>query len=780
MHHINVDYNHDLPPLESLLATVTHPGDFFVDGALEIPMPRLVVEGVGPLSFPIPLPQIETLLQHATPAPYGRGPETLVDPAVRNVWQIPPHAVNLSGKSWPTTFHQILSQVAAGLGCPPASVSAELYKLLIYPPGGFFLAHRDTEKAPGMFATLVLTLPSPHTGGALRIRHAGREVTIASPAADPSDLTFAAFYADCEHEVLPVEDGYRVCLVYNLLQTPGAPSPQPPHHAPQIEQATTLLANFWSSPAPARKLAWLLEHQYSPASLTCSALKGADLARSRVLRQAAARAGCDLHLATVHIGESGAAEITDPGFYGSRRARYRYDPEPDEEVDDSRFEALTVDDSWRYLDDWSDPHDRPVAFGRIPLDHGELLPANALDGEPPDQQRLTEATGNEGASYERSYRRAALVLWPTAQTVDVLLDAGVTAAIPYLQKLLAETDSPPPTAIAAARRVLEKWPNPSSLSTYYSLRHAPGPAERSAMLAILSALRQPDLLTAFVHQGVIPAYDGSENAALLAAAPTLAGTQAAPLFAALIRAALPEHPAACVELLHALADNPSPLYLAVADAAVAALDATQILPAAPPPLLLANLLSALACFGDGSRAAAAAVAIASRPAVFSPVTLVVPALEHLSALPRALETLWTSAAEYLLARSEHPPLPPADWRLNVKITCPCPDCAELQAFAHSPTEITHRFRVKQERRSHLHRSIETHGLDMTHRTERTGSPQTLVCTKDRRTFKARTLEYRQEVAAMRTLLQTSGLATSPAALSDRLATALRAAAADPR
>ena len=69
-----------------------------------------------------------------------------------------------------------------------------------------------------MFGTLVVTLPSTYRGGALRIRHAGREVTVETGATDPSEISFAAFYADCEHEVLPVREGNRVCLVYNLVQ----------------------------------------------------------------------------------------------------------------------------------------------------------------------------------------------------------------------------------------------------------------------------------------------------------------------------------------------------------------------------------------------------------------------------------------------------------------------------------------------------------------------------------------------------------------------------------
>jgi 2OG-Fe(II) oxygenase superfamily len=50
-------------------------------------------------------------------------------------------------------------------------VTATLYNLLIYDKGSFFVSHRDTEKAPGMIATLVLTLPSQPEGGELVVRH---------------------------------------------------------------------------------------------------------------------------------------------------------------------------------------------------------------------------------------------------------------------------------------------------------------------------------------------------------------------------------------------------------------------------------------------------------------------------------------------------------------------------------------------------------------------------------------------------------------------------------
>jgi hypothetical protein len=185
MEEIEIAYNQELKSLEAVLAGVKNPGDFFISGMEEMPMPRIEVEGTGALSFPVPAAQIAALVRTAERAPYGRGEKTIVDTSVRNVWQIAPGKVKIGGKSWAVNFKKILSTVTAGLGCDDPTISAELYKLLVYKEGGFFLAHRDTEKTDGMFGTLVVTLPSSYRGGALRIRHGSREVTVETKATDP-------------------------------------------------------------------------------------------------------------------------------------------------------------------------------------------------------------------------------------------------------------------------------------------------------------------------------------------------------------------------------------------------------------------------------------------------------------------------------------------------------------------------------------------------------------------------------------------------------------------
>ena len=212
--------------LADILSTVRRPGDFFASGRIELLTPRLEVDGVGPIALPLLPMQAEQLVAAAERAPYGWGTDTLVDIQVRRTWQIAAEKVRIGGKHWAPMLDATLGRVAEGLGIADP-IAAELYKLLVYDQGSFFVSHRDTEKAPGMFGTLVLAFPSNSTGGELAVKHKGREVRFDLRSEDPSEAAFAAFYADCIHEVLPVTSGCRLTLVFNLLRKGRGPLPIP-------------------------------------------------------------------------------------------------------------------------------------------------------------------------------------------------------------------------------------------------------------------------------------------------------------------------------------------------------------------------------------------------------------------------------------------------------------------------------------------------------------------------------------------------------------------------
>jgi hypothetical protein len=771
-------YSRSLAPLESLLAGVKRPGDFCVHGALALPMPMVQVDGVGLLSFPLPQAQMAALIAAAERAPYGRGQQTVLDTSVRQVWQIDAARVRISGKSWAQSLGRVLAETGRGLGCEGQAIRAELYKLLVYDPGGFFLAHRDSEKAPSMFGTLLLQLPSPHAGGELRIRHGSREARIDLSATDFSELGFAAFYADCEHEVRPVESGHRVCLVFNLLRgaASDAPAASAPNYDTEVAQAARLLGAAFAAEDAPRKLAWLLAHQYSQAELGFAALKGVDAAVAGVLCRAADAAACRAHLSVVHIEESGPAEVHS---LPSRRRHYRDDLE-DDEIDATgvAYEVVEISDTARYIDHWVAAGDQRPALGRLPLGHGELLPAGALDDEPPDEDRLLESTGNEGVSFERAYRRAALILWPRAGEVEVLLQAGVGAALPMLEEVLAaDGASAGSLALDVAGRIVAHWARQSPP------RHAAGREGplRARMLRCLARLGMTALGERFLREVLVADYDGSENAALAEAAPAMLAAQPLQeLLAALTESAFLRCPRALCELLFLLdAGNqaqPSPAGdLALRRYAGALVDALPGLAARPKHSEIDwslaydetaadadschRLLGVLERLPSGEHHAAAVTALIAQPQLFDPGRVLVPALQALCAaaerggIDRDAQRLrlWRHCCAFLLARSEMPPAAPRDWSQPALLACPCEDCRALQAFALDPRLREQRFRVRQDRREHLQRQIAQNRLDMHHVTDRTGSPQTLVCCKTRESYRRQCRQHAEDITAMRAL-----------------------------
>src|SRR5256885_5060170 len=200
--------------------------------------------------------------------------------------------------------------------------------MLVYGAGQFFVPHQDSEKADAMVGSLVVTLPSSFKGGALVVRHAGMSATYRSPK---KSLSLVAFYADCRHEVRPVTSGYRVTLTYNLLLQGDAATVDPP--PAQVDPvAAWLLGHFEAAAAPARRtaggagaaaheparrLVYLLDHEYTARGLSWSRLKGPDAMRAATLQAAAVHAGCG-----AVPGPAGIPETRDPLGPGAA-PRYR-------------------------------------------------------------------------------------------------------------------------------------------------------------------------------------------------------------------------------------------------------------------------------------------------------------------------------------------------------------------------------------------------------------------------------------------------------------------------
>ncbi len=773
---IQITYNTSLTPLEDLLARINQSGDYFSAGTWETPMPTLNIEGIGTVSFPVPSDQAQKIVLSAKRAPYGRGDKTLVDENVRKVWQIVPEKILLHGKGWERSLQELVAKAATDLGCDSDKVVAEFYKMLVYDEGGFFATHRDTEKTPGMFGTLVIVLPSAHEGGDLIICHAGRKTVVNLHGDEPGEIRYAAFYADCEHEVRPVTKGYRICFVYNLSCKPKTKPPTTPDHRPMVESAAKIFKKWVASSGGPLKLIYLLEHHYTQAALSFGGLKNIDFTRAAVLREAAERARCMLHLGIVHVEESGTAEHTGDCYsYGRRRYnRWGHDDDNDDEEDSSDFEVGEVCDGRYYIDQWRNTADQPVAFGEIPIGDNEILPAEALDGEQPDEAHFSEATGNAGASFERTYLRAALVLWPEDRFDEVCASGGIDATIVRLGQLVSTANSAAKSEKPAIQERVVRFVDliPREWTSYKD--HS----ERlMRLLSHLARFKDKALIETVAPRYLADHYDARQNKALLACGRVLGPQRGCNFFATLFTVAASMCPGGCMKLWQLLATtefskHPVELDVLFEILATAATNARQWPESQrrgkcdpteqkniPSPELLADFLAALETTLGEAKCCKFLNALATNPDFFAPETLLLPCLECIenkktfAALP-VIVHLWEQCASFYLRRSATPPPKPTDWTQSVSIpgSDKNPLLYELERFARDPDAHEHRFPVREALRLELHRAIQHAGLDMTHLTERHGSPYTLVCTKTRASYERACRQYHSDLADIKRLL----------------------------
>ena len=157
------------------------------------------------------------LLQASSVASFGKGDQQVTDLSYRDAYKIDPDKLMTSFYLCNTS---IISEIET-LMVPNRSIRAELHKLNLYTgPGGHFKSHIDTPRSGDMFGSLVICLPTQFSGGALVIRYGDQEVVFdwsSLPDSPLSEVSWAAFFSNVEHEILPVSAGHRLTLTYNLF-----------------------------------------------------------------------------------------------------------------------------------------------------------------------------------------------------------------------------------------------------------------------------------------------------------------------------------------------------------------------------------------------------------------------------------------------------------------------------------------------------------------------------------------------------------------------------------
>lgn len=485
------------------------------------------------------------------------------------------------------------------------------------------------------------------------------------------------------------------------------------------------------------KLVYPLEHAYSIAELGFEALKNVDAAVAQVLAAAAAQADCEVHLALLEIAESGSAE--EGGYYY------------DDGRDDEDFEIVEVFDHDATLSNWRAVDGSVPPLGALPLLDDELCPSDAFDDAEPDESHFHEATGNEGASFDRAYRRAALVLWPRGRRLAVIGAAPLDASLPYLEHLVEEWrqhGTQPDNglwrdACALAGVMVSAWP----ASSY---EHDGLQAAR--MLTSLVRLRHTTLIDTYLTQVAASGrFGGAEAGALAEAALLLPPERAGVLIEAIVAANVRFVPGPCAELVsacwRACGDTRAwlmPATRRLVDALLGCYTSPQSAEVLRPPVTVdtAAVAAALAALHDAglTEDGEAVVEHWMEPCPLDEVLVgaalavrAEPGLRHYGPADR----LCARVRQRIDMRIAQPLAAPRDWRRDSKLPCSCEYCAQLAQFLDDPARESWTLRAAEAHRRHVEDTIRRRRCDVDCVTIRQGRPYGLACTKNQRRYEAR-------------------------------------------
>ncbi|KAL7625336.1 hypothetical protein AAE478_004552 [Parahypoxylon ruwenzoriense] len=310
---------------------------------------------------------------------------TVVAPSVRKTWELDHTQFTCKNPAWKSYVTTLVNEAAQKLSM--SDIRAEPYKLLLYEEGSFFKSHKDSEKAPGMIATLVICLPSKHDGGGVHLSHAGKSYVFETDKTSDFGLTSLAWFSDVTHEIEPLRSGYRLVLTYNVLQV-GGTRMSASVVGKQSSQLRSLLEKWRSGP---EKLVYKLEHKYTQSSLSLNNLKG----RDRAVCQCLYEVGLETEF-TIFLSKMTRTRRVDEEWY---------DEDDDDDNDTTELEDIKTHDGY--------------ALSRfMSLEDEEILGENLWKRTPDEIEE--DFTVNESTPAIFTYHDTVVIIVPTDQLSSCL------------------------------------------------------------------------------------------------------------------------------------------------------------------------------------------------------------------------------------------------------------------------------------------------------------------------------------------------------------------------
>ncbi|KAI9615021.1 hypothetical protein KEM48_005760 [Puccinia striiformis f. sp. tritici PST-130] len=184
--------------------------------------------------------------------------------------------------------------------------------------GGSFEPHSKnvkTGKNPDVLGTLIICLPSAHTGGEVIVDHNGERKRLNTSNTRQS---FACWYSDVTHEVLRIKSGYRCVLTYNLAIQPGPTWSAASANDLQKHLLRKTLKTWLRDTTCSNTQSHLysaLQYQYPETAISLNVLEAEDFVRVQAIRDVTVELPFVIFLALLEKREHGS--LDQDGDYDS-------------------------------------------------------------------------------------------------------------------------------------------------------------------------------------------------------------------------------------------------------------------------------------------------------------------------------------------------------------------------------------------------------------------------------------------------------------------------------
>ena len=585
---------------------------------------------------------------------------------------------------------------------------------------------------------MMVQLPSDYDGGVLRVCHRGEEMTFDfSGLKGMTGFHYAAFYADCQHELCEVTRGYRMCLVYNLVYSGSGAHPVPIDNRQFVDNVVARIRDWEKDDYGLPLLAYMLNHQYCKAdSLSFKLLKNADRAIAEVLLKANKQKGFYLYLGTVTLHQIILCSCDGYSSDESEDMDVYYDTE------DNFTANSLVSSSGATLDS-------------INLDNNAIVPRDVFDEVEPNDEEF-DATGNKGATlmFEKTYHQAALLMWPNKHRVIVL---GVNALISELESSCKKLATPGCESVTQQQQECEVM----AMEIIAASRHSHEFPSSNAAVRLLASLQQLKAATltceflqaiAVVRANYLSCQSFSE--AVIKSCIAFGWKQLEPTLVVLFRRFAAENVEESCTFLTMLVDrsvSSQQLNLKLVDFVCRVLNSEQDI-AAPsvyvswsyystrsrphPKEFVCKLFKVFSLLQCEEQLQIVILSFFKQPNRYPLSTTLVPAAIELhkcmyEGSHAPLYSLLSHCATTLQCSTRKGVVGTPTWSNNSDLKCSCELCTVLTAFLKDPATKVVRYQssMKQSKRTHLEHQL-AHCSDVFCTTEQYGSLHTLVVTKN--------------------------------------------------